>query len=68
MFVWWKYVYAYFVYIRMMSSGPAGHQRQEPFFDLSFYLKVGYNTSFRGFDGLSSTSGSKIMAKILKIN
>jgi len=52
----------------MMSSGPAGHQRQEPFFDLSFYLKVGYNTSFRGFDGLSSTSGSKIMAKILKIN
>jgi len=28
----------------MMSSGPR-RQRQEPFFDLSFYWKLGYNMS-----------------------
>jgi len=30
------------VYIWMTSSGP-GRQRQEPFFDSSFYWKLGYN-------------------------
>ena len=51
----------------MMSSGP-GRQLQEQFFDSGFYWKLGYNKVFRGFDGLSNISGSKITAKISEIN
>ena len=39
MFVLWEYVYAYFVYIQMTSSGP-GCQSQEPFFWLGFLLET----------------------------
>ena len=51
-------VYAYIVYIEIMTSLP-GVEPSIGFCDSKFFWILG----FRGFDGLSSISGSKVMAK-----
>jgi len=60
----WDYVHAYFVYTWIMSSG-AGIQRHNPFYSIFCWI-LSYHTKRKEFDGHSSVSGSKFMAKSLE--
>jgi len=66
MFTWLEYVYAYFVYIRMMSLGPRC-QRQEPFFWLEFFWKLGYDMNRWGLMDFLVFMVPKLCSKCCKL-